>query len=366
LASLQVVHCQVLVDLQDDELMNIWNNESTGTQTGLCGPGISRSFVSQIRSVLLSSIQSSSEGGADHSSPLAAALAHLAEAAGRFKRRRRTYEQDLGSSEEEVQFNLATILDGYRSKPGYLRFIPSSVFGDLRRLHQLKAKSDKRSDHQVPFMAHSPIEEWFPGWIGADLDRDKRSALHKARSKDLGSKGFASFLSNVLTFLLSHLAVGQIELPSVVAYISILCKVSEERGSTSAMKYHYLLQNHILDRIRVGDRFHLDKFFSVESDSIIRKLESRYPQVTLAAYQHVKDRPAPKRQIPPIKQPPIKLSQKKLICFKHRPHENQRCQDQACLKSKEHLDTLLPGQLARWTKAHQAFDRGRRSSNTRR
>ena len=48
LASLQVVHCQVLVDLQDDELMNIWNNDQTGTQTGLCGPGIARSFVSQI------------------------------------------------------------------------------------------------------------------------------------------------------------------------------------------------------------------------------------------------------------------------------------------------------------------------------
>jgi hypothetical protein len=132
------------------------------------------------------------------------------------------------------------------------------------------------------------------------------------------------------------------------------------------MKYHHLLQNHILDRIRVGERFHLDQFFSVESDSIIRKLESRYPQVTLAAYQHVRDRPPPKRQIPPIKQPPIKLSQKKLICFKHRPHENQRCQDQACLKSKEHLDTSLPDQLARWTKAHQAFDRGKRSSNNRR
>ena len=290
----------------------------------------------------------------------------MAEAAGRLRRRRKSYDQDLASSEEESQFTLSTILDSYRSKHGYLRLVPSSAFGDLRRLHQLKSKADKRADHQVPFLAHSPIEEWFPCWIGADLDRDKRSLLHKTRAKDLGSKGFASFLSNILTFLLSHLAIGQIELPSILAYISVLCKVSEERGSSSAMKYHYLLHNHVLDRIRVGERFRLDQFFSTEIDSIIRKLESRQPQAVLTSYQPVRDRQAPRRPPPVSRQAPSKPSSKKLVCFKHRPHENQKCQDQACIRSKEHLDTNQPDLLSRWNKAHQAFERSKKSSNNRR
>ena len=355
------------MDIQEEELITIWNNSSQGSQTDLCGPGIARSFVSQMRSTLIQSVQSSSDPSVAHpASPLAGALAHLAEAAGRFKRRRRTYDQDLGSSEEESQFNLSTILNGYRSKTGYLRLVPSSVFGDLRRLHQLKSKADKRSDHQVPFLAQSPIEEWFPCWIGADLDRDKRSALHKARAKDLGSKGFASFISNILTFLLSHLAIGQIELPSIVAYISVLCKISEERGSSAAMRYHYLLHNHVLDHIRVGERFRLDQFFSSEVDGVVRKLESRQPPVHLTSNQTTRDRPNPRR--PPVvtKVPPPRTISKKLVCFKHRPHENQICKDQSCLKTKEHLDAAQPDQLARWTKAHQAFERGKKPSNGRR
>ena len=271
LASLSIHHCQVLMNTQEEELLSIWNNSSQGSQVDLCGPGVARSFVFQLRSSLISSVnQSFDPQVAGSASPLAGALAHLAEAAGRLRRRRKSYDQDLASSEEESQFTLSTILDSYRSKHGYLRLVPSSAFGDLRRLHQLKSKADKRADHQVPFLAHSPIEEWFPCWIGADLDRDKRSLSHKTRAKDLGSKGFASFLSNVLTFLLSHLAIGQIELPSIVAYISVLCKISEERGSTSAMKYHHLLHNHVLDRIRVGERFRLDQFFSTEIDSVTR------------------------------------------------------------------------------------------------
>ena len=367
LTSLQVVHCQVLMDIQEEELITAWNNSSLGSQTDLCGPGIARSFVSQLRSCLLQSVQSAVDPGVAHpASPLASALAHMAAAAGTFKRRRRSYDHDLGSSEEESQFNLSTVLHNYRSKYGYLKLVPSSAFGDLRRLNQLKSKADKRSDHQVPFMALSPIEDWFPRWIGADLDRDKRSALRKARAKDLSSKGFASFLSNILTFLLSHLAVGQIELPSILAYVVVLCKVSEERGSNSAMRYHYLLHNHISDRIRVGERFRLDQYFSSELDHIIRKLESRQPQVHLTAPPPLRERPAPRRPLPVTKPEPSRGGPKELVCFKHRPRENQKCQDSSCLKSKEHLDTNQPDLLARWTKAHQAFERSKKPSNTRR
>jgi hypothetical protein len=360
LASLSILHCQVLVDLSESELLQAWSS-SVGVHIDLCGPGIARSFLFQLRSSLTASITIGDASTPDPTSPLAGALAHLVEAAGRLRRRKRTYEQDLASSDDESQFDLSRVLDSYRSKIGFLRCIPSSAFGDLRRLFQLKTKADKRVDRSVPYLSHAPIEDWFPCWIGADLDRGKRSSLHKARAKDLGSKGFASFLSNVLTFMLAHLAVGELELPSIVAYISILCKISEERGSSNAMKYHYLIHNHLLDRIRVGERVKLDHYFSSELDPILRKLEIRHPVVSSQKAD------PPRRSDRPVKlSKAVRAPSKRLICFKHRPHENIRCQDSSCLKSKDHLDTNVADQLARFQRAHQAFERSKKPANQRR
>jgi hypothetical protein len=163
--------------------------------------------------------------------------------------------------------------------------------------------------------------------------------------------------------MLSHLAVKQIELPSILAYISILCKISEERGTSFAMRYHYYLHNNILDRIRTSERFELDSCLAVEQGLIIRKIESR-PVNPLRTGRNEAEKTD--RRIPPraFTGQHINKFKRKLVCLKHRPHENARCSNPECLKTKEHLDTTIPELLSRFQKASSAAEAKKpRSSN---
>ena len=349
--------CQVLANLTEAEIVCIWSRQITDPDT-LIGPGVARSFVSQLRQLAqyhvnqpyISSLHSAESPG------LVGALESLASATQKLKRKRKPYDHDIDSSEDEVVFDLGSVLDAYQSKPGYLRSISSSSFGDLKRLYQLSHKANRRLDIKVPFMAQSSIEDWNPTWIGADLSKDRKSTLIKTRSKDLGSKGFASFLSNITTFLLSHLAIKQIETPTIIAYLAILCKLAEERGSSFSIRYRNLLHSQILDKIRSSERFSLNDQFSTEQDSIIRKIESRPSPAQLTIQKSDFDSDKGRIRWEPIKtRIPDKLI-RKLVCLKHRPHENLRCLDPECLRTKEHLDTTKPDQLFRYQRASQAAD----------
>ena len=202
------------------------------------------------------------------------------------------------------------------------------------------------------------------------MGKDRKASIIKARSKDLSSKGIAPFLSNVITFWLSHLAVRQIELPSILAYVIILCKLTEERGNIFAVRYHHYLQNHLLDKVRIGEKFNLDQWLSIEQDHIIRKIESRtsHPQ-----FEHpkapggAKDRPAIERPPRPTRQPskppaPIRQA-RKIVCFKHRPHEGVKCSDRECHRTKEHLDTSQADQLVRFERASAAAEAKKRKAS---
>ena len=175
------------------------------------------------------------------------------------------------------------------------------------------------------------------------------------------------FCLTSLLFLVSHLAVHQIDLSSILAYIVALCKLAEERGSAFAVRYHHLLHNQILDRIRMSDHFTLDSIFCKEQDHVIRKLESRSN-----LYQSVKDQnrvitTADHREVvskkPKIDRTPIKSdhrSVRKLVCFKHKPHEGSKCNDPKC--DKDHLDTTKPDLLIRYQKATQSSE-SKRTNN---
>jgi hypothetical protein len=204
--------------------------------------------------------------------------------------------------------------------------------------------------------------------VGADLGKDKRIQVLKNRNRDLGSKGFSSFLSNIVTFLISHLAIQQIDLSSILAYVVVLCKLAEERGSAFAVRYHHLLHNQILDKIRMSDHFALDSMFCQEQDHVIRKLESRSN-----LYQSVKDQNRVNTTVdhrdvvlkkPKHDRTPIKIdnnrSVRKLVCFKHKPHEGSKCNDPKC--DKDHLDTTKPDLLIRYQKAIQSSESKRTNS----
>ena len=359
LASLNVEFNQVLINLSEDELNHLWNIH-TGVHDEMVGPGLARSFVAQLRTSISIDMHRSTvpaDCRVDQSTPLAGALDHLAEAACRLRRRRRPYDRDVESSEDDSFFDLGSILDSYQSARGSMKSIPASCFGDLRRLQQLFARADRRSDKRIPFMAQSAVEEWTPSWVGADLGRDRRSALVKQRSRDLGSKGLAPFLSNVITFLLSHLAIRQVDLASILAYVTILCKLSEERSLAVAIRYHYYLHNHMADRFRIGERHSIDHYISVEQDFILRRIESRAPPRTVPPRRDLPD-DVPARQLTdtPNRNPRAPKFSRKLICFRHRPHENVKCSDAECLRLREHLDTSKPELLERFQRAQQAAD----------
>jgi hypothetical protein len=357
LQALGISICQVLSNTTEDELMYLWSMP-IGIHDDLGGPGLARSFIFQLRRLIIQQIDRPRPSSVvDQGSPgLAGALESLASATHCLKRKRKPYDRDIDSSEDEVTFDLGVVLDTYQTKAGSLRSIQSSCFGDLKRLHQLSHKVDRRPDNRVPFLAQSSIEDWHPSWVGADLSKEKKSNLLKSRSKDLGSKGFASFLSNVMTFMLSHLAIRQIELPTIVSYISILCRFAEERGSAFAIRYHNLLHNQVLDRIRISEKFSLDQLFSNEQDSLIRKIESRQQNnQTITVRTDYDPTKKPILRTPPKVQNQDRQS-RKLVCLKHRPHENVRCSDPDCQKSKEHLDTTKPDLLIRFNRAAQAAE----------
>jgi hypothetical protein len=159
LEALGFTQCQVLVNTTDEELIMAWNIP-VQVEDDLGGPGFARSFVFQFRNLIIQHMHQSSQilHRHDAGSPaLAGAIESSASATQRLKRKRRPYDRDLESSEDEAGFDLGKILDSYRSKQGSLRRVPSSAFGDLRRLQQLSIKCDRRTDTRVPFLAHSSI-----------------------------------------------------------------------------------------------------------------------------------------------------------------------------------------------------------------
>ena len=158
LHAIGISFCQVLINTTEDEIACLWGCP-VGVNDEIGGPGIARSFVSQLRQAMISQFDAGGRIQAPSmSSPaLAGALESLASATHRLKRKRRPCDRDLDSSEDEAIFDLGSVLDDYRSSAGDLRRIPSSSFGDLHRLHQLAHKADRRLDKRVPFIGQSSI-----------------------------------------------------------------------------------------------------------------------------------------------------------------------------------------------------------------
>ena len=118
LRSLGICHCRVLVNMTEQEIVTLWSTPN-GIYDNLAGPGIARSFVSELREMISQRLHQPQHQHPIHmtdpSSPgLAGALESLASAAQRLKRERKPYDHDLDSSEEEVFFDLGSVLDQYQ------------------------------------------------------------------------------------------------------------------------------------------------------------------------------------------------------------------------------------------------------------
>ena len=302
-------------------------------------------------------------------------------------RRRRPLEEDSESDIEEV--DLGSILEGYVTRQGDLQDVPSSFFGDLKRLASLTSKANKRPSSRTPYLSHQGVEEWHPRHIGQDVGKTDKDAFIGDREKNITSRGFATFLQNVITFWMAHLAARQVGLAAILGQVATLAKLAEERSISFAYRYHNLQITDIQEAIKTRKEFCLDERIGHEDESIIKRLDQqdKKPQKGGEKPLAMKGRPPwesgrgsgnsnrtrspARRQLPEHlqrgseagnqpKAPEVgwasggRAERRRLICLRHRPDRGQMCRDPKCLKEKQHLDTSKPDLLARFEAAERA------------
>ena len=362
LEHLQLDNVYTLFDLDVSELKQKWD-ETGHPFPELSGPGPARSQVVAWHRAVFHAINGpeTSWSEAPPQSSLANSqmeglsdtLKNLGKAFKRVGKRR--VNKDVDSESEAEEFDLGDFIRNYHTRRGDLRDLPSWVWPDTRRLRAISKKLEDAQSGNVPFLVSSSLEEWNPSWIGSDLSKTHRENLVKDRSKDIAGKGFAIFLQNVVCFLMCHLALRQLELPTILAYIMVLARLSEERSVKFAFRYHQTVQHRILEKIKRRETFSIDGYLTAESESIVRKLE---------ASTHSKPPPRPdpvilRKPDKPVKTPPAATGKedRRPICFSHKPHEGVNCSDKECKRLRLHLDTSKPADLERFNRAHQAHVR---------
>ena len=204
-----------------------------------------------------------------------------------------------------------------------------------------------------------------------------------ARSKG-GLQGAASFLSNATVFWLSHLAIGQVDLASVLAHLLLLIRLIEEHSVSYASSYLNCLLIELLEKQKASVFVDVSEFISSRQDRILTRLDlklgSRPARVDKLGARDkgagrgglVKDKApgkvkggkpsvaAPARvqagSRPPAVPSPAsgKGGARQQICFSENTLEDKKCSNTSC--PRLHLDTRLPADLDRFLNAKKTYD----------
>ena len=254
-------------------------------------------------------------------------------------RRRHPDRDPSDDSRDRDGFDLHTVLA--RLPPPNNNVIDVRRFAASARLRKLSREALRgRSTPNGRWISHAPLSQWLPEWLGEGLDRDARKALEKSRAS---IDTFPRLLNSVLSFWLSHLAVGFGTLPAIIEHIAILGQIAEERSVRAAIYYEHLFLDYIRLRAKHGDPTPLEDDLARRVPSIWQKLclESTSPGLGL------RPPPAPgtasgSRPSGSAK-PKISLrpnSEKRMVCLLHDPANGKSCTLPSC--SKRHLDTSMP------------------------
>jgi len=201
----------------------------------------------------------------------------------------------------------------------------------------------------------------------------------KAR-ESLTTLNTAQVLTQSITFWLAHVAIGSVSLQAGLAHVCMLVRFCDERGASWTRRQyckHQTLSIHA--KIREGEPFDMGLTISREDLDITRLVSleigkapgnKNQPASHVSTAAAIAATPAvaavassaaarpPKAAKDAGKGKPQKLG---YICFAGDPANGLSCSDKTC--QKLHLDTRIPDQAERFSKAKAGFDRKRSDSS---
>jgi len=214
------------------------------------------------------------------------------------------------------------------------------------------------------------------------------------RMKRHSSAPLAATLGNIITFWMSHVAVGIVAVESVFIHLFHLIQLAEEHSTDFVARYERLLMVKLHCTLRSDPQsFRVRPALERVDSDIVADLvrESLIARASEAARAKVADRKQPEarkifsptrrdktQDAPPASEQPAKgggrqsggTSQppqpdakvaaartKRQVCFSHDPAKGTRCSDAQCQASKDHLDTAQPALRTRFDQAKAAYDR---------
>ena len=268
----------------------------------------------------------------------------------------------LDSNPDSVHFDVTAV----RSRPmtGDHSDIDPLSFPDHESISKLKQTLDSyREWTSLPFLHHARVESFQPRWLGCRLSASQKEAYVKLRLKK-ESASTAQLCNASLSFWLAHMAVGLVSFQQVACHIFLLLRISEDYTSDYAILYHDRLMAGIRQRISMGEDFDIGASISRIDRNVLRDVDHKRSSGS--------DPPPPprdQRERPgkgkgkgerasgdpaPAPDPPARPTRGRGICFSHDPANKKVCRTKDC--PREHLDTNISENKARFRKAHTAFE----------
>jgi hypothetical protein len=315
------------------------------------------------------------ETSSDAHMKLAEAVSRMAKDNSSRARRNDGVRRGLPSDDEdEPVFDLGKALLYY-----HVEKLPVDWFGEPKRLEVLRRLFEKGKASGKPwphFVASSPFEDWIPSWTGAGLSPfDRAAALRSWRTRvDLQKPSHAS--SMILTFWLSHAAVGIIDFVDVFAHMLVFTKMDSEEGLHFAIQHERRLVDYCQLQLKASRPFDLGQLLMAPCPPIVnelRHLAHHTPKNPPSVPQEKGKKPLPlengpkgggKAKAPGApakgagkgdKPPPASPPAKRLpICFQHDPASDKVCAARPTCPN-EHLDTKTVEGADRFARALKAF-----------
>ncbi|MCP3913922.1 MAG: hypothetical protein GY711_00020, partial [bacterium] len=240
---------------------------------------------------------------------------------------------------------------------------------DPCRVAQLKsqARERRRTRPETPSLAASTVEAWPPGWVGARLSFSERKTVLASRQSNVET--LAPFLGNVLTFLMSHVVIGELPVDAALAHLGVLIRIADELTVARSVEYFNRLHSALLAEIRGGQVFDLAERLSVIDEGVFNRMlvekprhRSRSPprppksRVSRAAPAEKGVDRNPVGHGAPLASGKGARKGRIPLCLDHDVAAGRRCPlGAAC--DKEHVDTSDPSGAERFAKAKLALDR---------